>query len=576
LLCHNFWAFKGKILGLLKDISLAFRQHSRVLVALALTCVLFAACGKPRSSELSIGGGEPLEAAHKSVVRIAFKDQSICAGILVAEDLVLTAAHCLKADDAESYKVVFPAAPGDRSRGVAEFRKVREDSLAFFPNFDVAWIRLVSAAPEIYEPASILGHTSAVEVGKNLTLVGTANDTACHPTDGVCRMVKLSIRLKSIWSSPHLINLAVVDSVGRSDTSGTCPGDSGGPAFIPVNGQELLYGIVAGKDPIFTGGIATACGTPTSVLTRVGEYQDWIEETSGRTLKIVEPSPERLGIEFLNGKMSLFHGESLSQWQDWFTKPLPSDSSWTTVHKILEQTVLEFKEVLKPEEIPLLFQDGGAKWIDQITALKSLTLGFPEQSVAIDDLRPLSALRNLSDLTFLARSYQGLEALERMSRLRSLTIVGRVLLRQDQGVFPWSLLSVPSLETLRLSQLPPAQLATLDWAKLPSLKTLVVTAPLNKIGVSWLKGAGLGGLETLQIQELACDSKEWPTERLPKLKSLSLRSTAGLAQAELSCIRWDLLPGLSEIRIQGYRLEVGSFTANLPKLLADQIREQNL
>lgn len=533
---------------------------------------LFAACGKPALSKLSIGGGEPNLSLSPSVVRIALKNQSICSGILVAKDLVLTAAHCLKAEDTGAYTVVFPEAANDKLRAITEFQKVREDSLAFFPNFDLAWIKLVGEAPEGYKPAAILGDSSAIAPQNALTLVGAANDTPCHPTDAVCRMVKLGVSLTSTWSSPHLINLAVVDSVRPTDNSGTCPGDSGGPAFIHYQGQDLVYGVVAGKDPIFTGGVATACGSPTSVLTRVGEYQDWIEETSDRTLTIIDPSANKLSVDFLSSTLS--DEIPYTQWQDWFTKPKPNDSAWATVHKLLEQIVLEFKENIDPQEIPAIFQSGGTEWIDKITTLRSLTLGFPDQSVAIEDLRPLIALKNLSDLTFLARAYKGMNVLEVLPALHTLSIVGRVVPRQDQGLFTWNRLNVPSLETLRLSQIMPSQLITLDWAKLPKLKTLVVSAPLHKVGISWLKSEGLKKLETLQIQELSCDIASWPTVALPNLKSLSLRSTASLAESEIACLRWELMPNLSEISVQGYRLDTASFAAKLPKNLANQIKTQ--
>ncbi len=557
-------------LGLLKETQLKLRQVLFTLAMLITTQLVFASCGKPEQSQLSIGGGEPNLSSNPSVVRIALRNQSICSGILVAKDLVLTAAHCLKVDDTGVYTVVFPESDSDKLRVITEFQKVREDSLAFFPNFDLAWIKLVGEAPEPYRPAAILGNSSAIVPQNALTLVGAANDTPCHPTDAVCRMVKLGMRLTSTWSSPHLINLAVVDSIRPTDNSGTCPGDSGGPAFIHYQGQDVVYGVVAGKDPIFTGGIATSCGSPTSVLTRVGEYQDWIEETSGRSLNVIDPSSQKLSVDFLSSTLS--DEIPYTQWQDWFTKPMPNDSAWATVHKLLEQIVLESKESIDPKEIPTIFQSGGTEWIDKITTLRSLTLGFPDQSVAIEDLRPLIALKNLNDLTFLARAYKGMNVLEVLPALQTLSIVGRVVPRQDQGLFTWNRLNVPSLETLRLSQIMPSQLITLDWSKLPKLKTLVVSAPLHKVGISWLKSEGLTNLETLQIQELSCDIAVWPTVALPKLKSLNLRSTAGLTESEIACLRWDLMPNLSEISVQGYRIDSASFAAKLPKNLGYQIK----
>lgn len=533
---------------------------------------IFAACGRdPAQSELAIGGGVPLTSQATSLVRIALRNQSICTGVLVASDLVLTAAHCLRSDDSSLYTVIFPMNPSDKIRPVDEFQKVREDSLVFFPNFDLAWIRLKANAPSPYVPATLLGNTNQIKAEAGLTLVGTANETPCNPSDINCQLVKLSVRLVSSWSSPHLINLAVVDSIAGVSNSGTCPGDSGGPAFISHLGQDLLFGLVAGKDPIFTGGVSTSCGSPRSVLTRIGEYQDWIESTSGRRLKVIDPSPSMLDLEFLNGS----NDQNYQTWQDWFQKPLAGDSAWTTVHKILEQAVLEFQGRISAEQIPQLFQRGGQDWIDQLTTLRSLTLGFPEQSVALVDLRPLVGLTNLTDLTFLSRSYKGLDVLGRMPKLKSLSIVGRVVPQNEQGQFTWAQLSSPSLTTLRLSQITSSHVGNINWQNLPNLNSLIVASPLGKILSSFIHEDKLTRLTVMQIQEFSCDVSAWPRVPMPNMKSLIFRTTGSLTQTDLSCVKWELLPNLSELSIQGYKIDVPSFTQGMPEILAAQIRRQS-
>lgn len=546
----------------------------RLLAILITSLWLLSACGAADDeSLLSIGGGVTADENTDSIVRIAHKNQAICSGVLVAKDLIITAAHCLKSDDVSAYSIVFPLAPSDKIRTVAEFKRVREDSLLYFPNFDIAWIRLDDPAPSGYSPAALLGDTTKVATGAGLTLVGAANETPCHPSDTNCQLVKLGVTLKSSWSSPHLINLAVVDSANASDSSGTCPGDSGGPAFVHLQGKPLVYGIVAGKDPIFTGGNASSCGSPTSVLTRIGEYQTWIESTSGRKLTVVNPSSQTFSLSFLESSSD--SSASYTSWLDWFTKPLPSDSAWTTVHKILEQAVLEFQGQITQAEIPVLFQKGGQSWIEQLSVLKSLTLGFPDQAIAVDDLRPLVALKNLTDLTFLARDYKGLNVLERMPKLTSLSIVGRVVVRNEQGIFPWASLSSPYLTSLRLSQIAASQIGAINGTKLPNLKSFVVSSPLGKVSSSLLHEEKLSRLTTLQIQEFSCDQAEWPKVSLPNLKSLSLKSTVSLPESEIACIRWDLLPGLTELSVQGYHINVSDLTSSLPQSLAEQVRKQN-
>ncbi len=504
------------------------------------------------------------------MVRIAFQGLSYCTGVLVANDLVLTAAHCVSAANAADLSIVFPLGQGDKIRSVAAFQKLRPDSLLYFPNFDIAWLRLSAPAPLPYEAVPVLGNTNNLAVDSAMKLIGTSSDTPCHPQDQICRLVQVAVKLKRSWSSTHMINLAVVDSTEQGSNSGTCPGDSGGPAFVERNGQSLLFGIVAGKDPVFTNGAGNACGSPTSVLTRIGEYQQWIESTSHRRLAIVDPASNMLSLEFLTGKSPA--SKVYSNWQDWFEKPLAMDSSWTTVHKLLEQIVLEFQLQITSDQIPMIFQDGGQEWVDKVTELKSLALGFPYQSIPIADLRPLAALKNLKDLTFLARSYQGLPVLETLSKLKSLSIIGRAMPHAEEGTLAWRELASSSVETLRLSQLSSLQMNEIDWTRFPSLQTLSIASPLGKVPSSWLREEGLPVLQTLQIQELSCDQTDWPKTPLPNLKSLILRSTLSLPQDELNCIAWDLLPGLTSLSIQGYQINRDQFAKNLPPLLASQIK----
>lgn len=533
--------------------------------------LMIVSCGPAEDmSQLDLSGGTAAQTATDSVVRISSKGQSFCSGVLVASDLVVTAAHCVTSENSGDLSVTFPLSPSDKTRSVAEFQKLRTDSLLYFPNFDIAWLRLNTNAPAPYKAAAVLGNSGDVAIGSAMTLVGISNDTPCNPGDTNCKLVQLAIELKSSWSSSHLVNLAVVDSSVQGANSGTCPGDSGGPSFIDKNGTPAVYGIVAGKDPIFTGSSSSSCGSPITVLTRIGEYQTWIESTSKRKLTIIEPAKKMLSLDFLTGNAT--DNTQQASWQDWFNKPLARQSAWATVHKILEQVVLEFQGQLTDDEIPQLFQNGGQVWVEKLTTLKSLSLGFPDQTLSIEDLRPLEGLKNLSDLTFLARSYKGISTISLLTKLKTISIIGRVVLRPEQGTLAWRDLASTSLETIKLSQLASTQTSELNWSSFPKLKTLAFSSPTGKIPVSWIREEKLANLQNLQLQELSCDLGQWPKEAMPNLKSLSIRSAVSLAQTELECINWEFLPNLSELSILGYRLNLDEFTVGMPPALAAQLR----
>ncbi len=546
-------------------------------IFIALAFLAMTACGQGGGKAWSrldlTGGSTPSATLTSSVVRIAASQRSYCTGVLVANDLVLTAAHCLTGHDASELSVVFPLAnAGDQTRQAARIEQVHADSLAFFPNFDLGWILLSRPAPGVYKPAAILGDSAGVAVNTPMNLVGASNETACNPGDANCKLTQLSIALKSIWSSPHLINLAVIGSLVTNQTAGTCPGDSGGPSFVNRNGQDLLFGIVAGKDPIFTGGESTSCGSPTTVLTRIGEYQAWIESTSGRRLTIVEPAKHMLDIGFLldTDPDTADH----SDWLHWFTEPKSLQSSWVTVHKILEQLVLEFQGQLTADMIPGLFQSGGREWVERLTSLKSLTLGFPEQTIAITDLRPLAGLINLQDLTFLTHDYEGLDVIARLTKLRNLTIVGRNTGRTQDQSLDWGALRSDSVTTLKLNQLAVMAVTALDWGRFTALQSLQVSVPIGKVPSSWLQEDRAPALTTLAVQEFSCDGAVWPKAVLPQLQTLTLRTTSALTQTDLTCINWSLLPNLKTLSLQGYRLSA-DYVSHLPSSLASQVTSQS-
>lgn len=203
----------------------------RRLLSTILFFLASIACGSSHDrSRVFLSGGVASESPTPSVVRIAIHGKSFCTGVLASNDLVITAAHCLALDDPSAYTIVFPMAKGraGQSRSALAMQKLRSNSLLYFPNFDIAWLRLSAPAPLPYQPATILGDSQSVTVGTEMKLLGTGNETPCNPNEIKCLIVQLSVRLNSIWSSPHLINLAVIESSNLDHNNGTCPGDSGG------------------------------------------------------------------------------------------------------------------------------------------------------------------------------------------------------------------------------------------------------------------------------------------------------------------------------------------------------------
>lgn len=527
---------------------------------LAGLILMLAACGRGREirdSELSLDGALPVaeQADPQGVVRLESRGHGFCVGVLVASDLILTAAHCLDNNSYPDVSVRFPLASGGAQSMVpAETRRVRDDSLLYFPNFDIGWIRLPSNAPEPYKPVQILGNSKHLITDTPVELVGFATFQPCNVAE--CGLVKLATTLVSSWSSSHLVSLAVVQSHEANPAGRTCPGDSGGPGFVSTAQGRALFGLVAGKDPIFApdsrNSEHTVCGSRSTTMTRVGDYQTWIEVTSGRRLSVVDPSPAPLSLEFLGVKSA--PSTNAETWAEWFLEPNSTERSWESVHKLLEQIVLEFKDEIPAEEIPMIFanEEIAKGWLGRLTTLESLTMGFPAQATPIVDLRPYEVLTSLEELSFLARDYAGLRVLQKLPKLRKLTITGRVNNRQQVRML-WNEIHSSSLAELTVQHFEMEKLRGLTIANFASLKSLNILTPLGSLWTSWLETQDLGTLESLQVHELTCNSETWPQAPLPSLKALTLRSTTGLMESDLACVKWDFLPNLEEFMIQGYR-----------------------
>ena len=262
----------------------------KLVLALSLT---MAACA-PQNEQLSLDaqsdnaivGGEKVARlspiGRHTVGLYESKIGYICSGTLIAPNLVLTAAHCID-PQAKNLAVVFDTeikkASKDRTRAVVDYRinplwltnqnEVRNTG-------DIAVLRFEGRAPAGYEPAPLLGDSQYLRNGATSTMAGYGLSWTfvIGAGSGTLRSTNLKIDDNNFSETEVMI--------GQSVKRGICSGDSGGPAYMQINGRLHVWGVASRGDsiPLL---LAPKCML-FSVFTRVDVYQDWILQASAELL----------------------------------------------------------------------------------------------------------------------------------------------------------------------------------------------------------------------------------------------------------------------------------------------------
>lgn len=282
--------------------------------------LLLTACAGPDNQEIiesaqsdAIVGGEVAKATDpdvRAVVRIVDGFNRSCTGTLIAKQLVLTAAHCIK--NGGDLEIFFAADPEvsvmseeliahedyqTLSEGVMKIKAQHKNDIGLIWLKNPAPKKAVAALmPEVLTTQPRVVH--AVGYGRT----GSQNDDA-----GVLRAVDLEAEIRA--ESPQYFFFD--QSIGK----GICHGDSGGPLFaLGAGSTPVVVGIINGADDLdafFGTPVGDECRY-TGVGTQVAAYKDWIANTAEQLIK-----------KHATPLKSVFN-EDLSTDQAQCRKPLPS------------------------------------------------------------------------------------------------------------------------------------------------------------------------------------------------------------------------------------------------------------
>lgn len=227
----------------------------RILFALATVC-LGAGCAEPpplSEANAAIVGGKPVpsSAAGPAVAVVDDEIGPLCSGVLVLSDRVVTAAHCV--DDARPEWLTVVVGDEDLLDGAPRGSVLSVRSIELYPNYrrdfdgsdpnglderhDLALLQLegdvfhvdnAPILPEIYVDDVLVPGTPLTVAGFGVTDEASTERGRLH-----------------VASTPFVRRRGGELLAGGEGEADTCGGDSGGPAFVDVEGVRYLVGITS-------------------------------------------------------------------------------------------------------------------------------------------------------------------------------------------------------------------------------------------------------------------------------------------------------------------------------------------